>query len=193
MSITKRMVDKSTEQKIPLLPLKDMADRHLALTPSLAGCYTEAARVCLDRHHDSPKEFTLEDETDESITIVEWEVPDDRIKAAWANTDDATRDGAYALAIAAVELRKDMFAIRRAETRTGADYYIAPANQSLEDLEDCFRLEVSGTHSDKTEVKRRLRVKLEQAKNGKSNLPALAAIIGFRVQLMLLETLAEAS
>ncbi|MGA7953032.1 MAG: hypothetical protein WCA07_05860 [Gloeobacterales cyanobacterium] len=86
-----------------------------------------------------------------------------------------------------------MVAVRRAETRTGADYYIALSDQDLEDLENCFRLEVSGTHSDKSEVKRRLRIKLEQASQGNSNLPALAAVIGFRVQLILLQTVDEAS
>lgn len=170
-----------------------MAERHRALTPSVAGSYLEAARVCLDRHHSSPKEFTLEDDTVESIAKVEWDVTDDRVRVAWANTDDATRDGAYAVAIAATELLRGMFAIRRAETRTGADYYIALSDQDLEDLENCFRLEVSGTHSDKSEAKRRLRMKLEQAKKGKSNLPALAAVIGFRIQLILLQTVDETS
>jgi hypothetical protein len=86
-----------------------------------------------------------------------------------------------------------MVAVRRAETRTGADYYIALSDQHLEDLENCFRLEVSGTHSDKSEVKRRLRIKLDQARQGNSNLPALAAVIGFRVQLILLQTVDEAA
>ncbi|PZO40324.1 MAG: hypothetical protein DCF21_15965 [Leptolyngbya sp.] len=149
--------------------------------------------MCLDRHHSSPKEFTLEDDKVESVAKVEWEVADNRVQAAWANTDDATRDGAYAFAIATTELLRGMVAVRRAETRTGADYYIAPSEQDLEDLENCFRLEVSGTHSDKSEAKRRLRVKIEQARQGHSNLPALAAVIGFRVQLILLQTVDEAS
>lgn len=182
-----------TENNPPLLPLKDMANRHQALTPSLAGSYLEAARVCLDRHHVSPKEFTLENDRVESIARVEWEVTDSRVQAAWANADDATRDGAYAFAIAATELLRGMVAVRRAETRTGADYYIALSSQDLEDLENCFRLEVSGTHSDKSEVKRRLRIKLDQARQGNSNLPALAAVIGFRVQLILLQTVDEAA
>lgn len=182
-----------TNNNPPLLPLKDMADRHQALTPSLAGSYLEAARVCLDRHHISPKEFTLENDRVESIARVEWEIADRRIQAAWANADDATRDGAYAFAIAATDLLRGMVAVRRAETRTGADYYIALSNQDLEDLESCFRLEVSGTHSDKSEVKRRLRIKLDQARQGKSNLPALAAVVGFRVQLILLQTVDGAS
>ncbi|MEE3719482.1 hypothetical protein V2H45_22310 [Tumidithrix elongata RA019] len=86
-----------------------------------------------------------------------------------------------------------MVAIRRAATRTGADYYIALADQDLEDLENCFRLEVSGTNLDKTEVKRRLRIKIDQTERGNSNLPALVAIVGFKVQLVLLHTVNEAS
>jgi hypothetical protein len=187
------MTEVSTEDSLPLLPLQDMDQRHQALTPSLAGSYLEAARVCLDRHHESPKEFTLIDDEVELIAQVEWELTDDRIKAAWANVDDTTRDGAYACAIATTELLRGMVAIKRAETRTGADYYIAPIDQNLEDLENCFRLEVSGTHSDKSEVKRRLSSKLKQAKQGKSNLPALAIVIGFKVRLILLKTVDETS
>ena len=78
-----------------------------------------------------------------------------------------------------------MVAVHRAETKTGADYYIAPIGEELEDLENWWRLEVSGTHSDKSTVKRRLRIKLDQ---GKSKLPALAAVVGFQVQLILLQT-----
>jgi hypothetical protein len=180
-----------TDNNPPLLPLDNMSERHQALTPSIAGCYLEAARVCLDRHHLSPKEFTLENDQKTSTAKVVWELTDDRIRSAWANKDDATRDGAYALAIAATELLRGMVAVHRAETRTGADYYIAPVGQELEDLENWFRLEVSGTNSDKSEVKRRLRIKLDQAKQGKSNLPALAAIVGFKVQLILLQTVDE--
>ncbi|WP_199858136.1 hypothetical protein [Limnothrix sp. PR1529] len=181
------------EDNPPLLPLQNMADRHQALTPAVASSYLEAARVCLDRHHISPKEFTLGDDQAESVAKVEWEITDSRVQAAWANVDDATRDGAYAVAIAATELLRGMVAVRRAETRTGADYYIASSDQDLEDLEGCFRLEVSGTHSGKSEVKKRLRIKLEQARQGNSNLPALAAVIGFRVQLILLQTVDEKS
>ncbi|MEO0804062.1 MAG: hypothetical protein AAFY57_17575 [Cyanobacteria bacterium J06642_2] len=163
------------ENNPPLLPLKNIADRHQALTPPIAGSYLEAARVCLDRHYSSPKEFTLENNQVESIAKVEWEAADSRVQAAWANTDDATEAGAYALAIAATELLKGMVAVHRAETRTGADYYIAPIDERLEDLENWWRLEVSGTHSEKSEVKKRLRKKLEQARQGNSNLPALAS------------------
>ncbi len=182
-----------TDNNLPLLPIQDMATRHYALTPSIAGSYLEAARVSLDRYHISPKEFTLEDDKVESIAKVEWDSADNRVKAALANADETTCFGAYTLALAATELSRGMFAIRRAENKTGADYYIAPIGEDMEDLENCFRLEVSGTSLDKSIVKNRLKQKVEQTKQGNSNIPAIAAVVGFRAQLILLQTVDESS
>ena len=36
---------------LPVLPLRDMSDRHQGLTRALTESYLEAARVSLDRHH----------------------------------------------------------------------------------------------------------------------------------------------
>jgi hypothetical protein len=87
----------------------------------------------------------------------------------------------------ATELMLGLYAIRRAETRTGADYYVAPLDHTSEDLEDCYRLEVSGTNADEQEVRRRLGNKVRQAQHGQSNLPALAVVVGFRVKLIFMQ------
>jgi hypothetical protein len=168
----------------PRLPLDNMHERHIGLTQAIANNYWEAARVCLDRNLSPPQEFELFNEGLEWKAIIDWEPTDERCKNAWANKDDATRDGAYACALAAAELCLGMVAVRRAENLTGADYYIAPNNWKGEDFEDCFRLEVSGTDLDNYEVQRRLRAKINQTKAGKSNLPAIAAVVGFRVKLI---------
>jgi hypothetical protein len=173
---------------LPLLPLERMHERHFGLTPEIAGCYLQAARVCLDRHYIPPQEFILSDNEKEYSVQIEWEQTDERARGAWANNDDATRDGAYACALAATELAKGMVAVKRAETLTGADYYIAPIGKTIEDLEECFRLEVSGTHSDNSGVKTRLRNKVEQALNGDSSLPALASVVGYRARLIMIQT-----
>jgi hypothetical protein len=76
-----------------------------------------------------------------------------------------------------------MVAVRRAETRTGADYYIAPPNTAADDLESWLRLEVSGVdRGDDSILQQRLRQKVQQALDGQNNLPALATIVGFRAK-----------
>jgi hypothetical protein len=72
-------------------------------------------------------------------------------------------------------------AVRRAETRTGADYYLGAPGAVMDDLEASARLEVSGTdYGGESVIKGLLRQKLEQASKGRSNLPAIASVVGFR-------------
>lgn len=176
----------------PTLPLENMADRHIGLTPEVAAYWVQAAHVCLDRHHTSPTEFILCEEPERHTANVEWEVTDARTKAAWANEIDTTEAGAYACALAAAEVLKGLFAVRRAETRTGADYYIGPAGKGLDDLEDCFRLEVGGNdRGSEAYVASLLRRKVQQTIDGESNLPALAAAVGFHAKLIMLQVVEE--
>jgi len=174
-----------------ILPLYNLADRHPGLTSSLADSYLEAACVCLDRHHEPPQDFQIKNQSIEQLARVDWETPDERCKKAWANENDATRDGAYACALAAAELSMGMVAVGRAETITGADYYIAPIDSQIDDLEDCFRVEISGTNLNAYEVRSRVKKKVNQAKKGNSNLPALAIVVGFQVKLIFMQSVEE--
>jgi hypothetical protein len=123
---------------------------------------------------------------DTTTHSLEWELPDARMAAAWANTDDAVRDGAYIVALATVHLKEGMRAIRRAEKLVGADYYVAPADVDETDLENSFRLEVSGTEGAQNDVLQRLSQKKEQTRRGRSDLPAIAAVVGFKVAIVLI-------
>jgi hypothetical protein len=185
------IMDNSLQGK-PRLPLHNLADRHRGLTPAVSDAYTEAARVCLDRHHVPPIDVIISNDGENVDTIAIWEPTDERQKAAWANELDATRDGAYACALAAIELTNGMVAVGRAETKTGADYYVAKPGDMVEDLEDCYRLEVSGVDKGSQGiVEQRVRDKLNQAAVGASNLPAIAGVVGFRVKLVILQRLEE--
>jgi hypothetical protein len=125
-------------------------------------------------------QVTLSDDGVESVAEVTWTVPDERTQGAWANTTDTTEAGAYGCVIAGVEELRGLVAVRRAETGTGADYYIGPPGAGQHDLEDCVRLEVSGVDSgDHREIAKRLIEKVRQARDGNSSLPALAGVIGF--------------
>jgi hypothetical protein len=142
--------------------------------------------VCFDRYHLSPTEVVLSDNGTQSRAQITWPKPDGRTMGAWANKNDTTEAGAYACVIAAVEHLRGLLAVHRAETLTGADYYVGPPGSGESDLENCLRLEVSGVDggSDR-EVAKRLLAKMGQATRGASNLPALAGVIGFRAKLLM--------
>ena len=174
----------------PELPIHNMARRHRLSNPVLEG-YVEAARVCLDRYHISPVVFQICNPGRTTQATVIWDMADELLRRTHANEHDAVRDGAYAFVLAAIELLCGLTAVSRADTGTGADYYICPSGASaddFEDIEDCLRLEVSGVGGgNATRVHQRLQEKLDQARKGKSNLPALAGVVGFRAQLICME------
>ena len=177
----------------PVLPIHDMSDRHWGLTPELAESCTQAACVCLDRHHVSPIDFIIEDSVQCQPAVVEWTKTNQRIRDAWANDIDTTEVGAYACALAAVELRHGFVAVGRAETRTGADFYVGQPVSTSADLDDRIRLEVSGTDTGSpSAIAWRLQAKLRQVEAGDSLLPAIAAVVGFRARQVLLGYLTAA-
>jgi hypothetical protein len=121
--------------------------------------------------------------------IIAWEPTNDRARRAWANEIDTTEAGAYGCALAAVERVLGLVARARAETLTGADYYIGLPDSDADDLEGCFRLEVSGINRGiRAAISQRLREKVNQAASGKSSLPAIAIVVGFSAQLIMVET-----
>jgi hypothetical protein len=174
----------------PRLPLDNLSSRHPGLTQPIGDAYSEAARVCLDRHHTSPIEVRIERTASVLQATIEWVAANQKTKDAWANKNDTTEAGAYGCLLASVELSEGLVAIRRAETLTGADYYVARPGSGLEDLEQAFRLEISGVDSGGiAEVEERLQRKIVQAAHGASNLPAIAGVIGFLLRLVRIEYL----
>lgn len=171
------------------LELEGLHRTHPGLTESLAGAYSEAAAVVFYKHHTSPIEIEIID-SDGNATrhVVSLTSPSPRAQAANANSIDAITDAAYCVSLAAVEDREKLVAISRAETGTGADWYVAPPGHQREDLEDCYRLEVSGVESgDMSRVRGRLREKVAQTRKGVSNLPALASVVGFKERYVVIE------
>lgn len=162
------------------LPLRNLSDRHPGVTKVIGPYYEEAAGVCLDRDHRSPVVISVRDSGTEVLAILTWDVADEAVVRAWANDIDATEAGACGLALASVELTRNMVAIRRAETRTGADYYVDMPGTAPDNLETAVRLEISGTADPNHRVlDARLAAKLRQAAAGASNLPAMAVVVGF--------------
>ena len=167
------------------LVLQNLSERHPGLTPEVANFYCQAASVCLSRHHSPPSEVAISWGETESVRGVDWAVPDPRTIRAWANDIDATEMGAYGVSLAVVVAERGLVAIARAETLTGADYYVGRAGWDDSDLEGSFRLEVSGTDLGSIAIiTQRLKGKVDQATKGRSDLPAIAAVVGFKERIV---------
>jgi hypothetical protein len=62
----------------------------------------------------------------------------------------------------------------------------------VEDLESCYRLEISGVdNGDELSIRQRLNQKIRQALDGKSDLPAIATVVGFRIKLVVIKRAEE--
>lgn len=163
-----------------MLPLEGIGTRHYGLTKALGAVYEEAASVRLSSHHSPPRSVSIVDGEREMTVDLTWRPATKRTRAAFANLKDATEQGAYGMALAAIELMRGCVAIHRAEQGTRVDYYLAPVGADYDDLESSIRLEVSGIDSaTEGKLKTRLKEKLWQAKKGAANTPAIAAVVGF--------------
>jgi len=169
--------------------IASLHERHYGVSPGISDALAESARVCLDRHHAPPADVNVvSGSNDERTYVLSWAVATPRHRHALANPDDATRDGAYCLALAGAEAQLRWAACARTGRRTGADYYLKPAGQSCVvdgdlDLEGAYRLEISGIDrcSSAAELESRVRQKVEQARRGASDLPALAGVVAFNL------------
>lgn len=170
-----------------LPPLRSIrSPRHIGVSQSVCDSFSEAAEVCLARHHDPPlTAIRMVCGGNESDGLLNWAAPSDVAKRSWRNRDDATRDGAYIISLAVVEHLLGLVALSRADTRSGADYYVGRPDQ--QDLEDAFRLEISGSDTGSMpEIRRRLKNKEDQVVRGNGSLPAYASVVGFREATVLI-------
>ena len=169
-----------------LLYFENLHPRHPLDLHQLKG-YANAAKVCLDVHHTSPVTFEATSNGKTVSYVLSWEPTDEILQRSYNNADDAKRDGAYVIAFAAIEDLRGLVSVGRAETKTGADYYLAPIGSDPSDFEKVLRLEVSGTDGSPSEIRSRLRQKQQQTRDGTGKEPAIAAVIGFRSRLILVE------
>jgi hypothetical protein len=163
----------------PLPPLETLFERHKGFYIRICQAYADAAAVCFSRHHVAPVDLRIVNRKEMNSREIGWEKPDEQTLLSWANTDDATRDAAYSVSLSVIEAEFGLLALSRADTKTGADYYVGYAGDT--DLEDAFRLEVSGTDKgDLSKIRSRLREKVGQLRKGNSSKPGIAVVIGFQ-------------
>lgn len=171
-------------RKSPLPALGSLHLRHPGLYEPLCRAYADAAAICLSESHTSPVEIEIRREDMSCLRELSWNEPPRDAVASWRNAHEATEQGACSVGLATVEAELGVVALSRAETRTGADFYIAPPGQGLE---LAYRLEISGTQTGMLrDLHSRLRQKVRQTRRGLSRRPALACVVGFRIRMVAL-------
>lgn len=191
MTVDSALSKQSSKGKpLPFPDIGTLHERHYGLTVEVAACYAQAVSVSLDRHHDPPGTITVSWNGSSSVPyILNWTPPVDRELAAWKNDDDATRDGAYGLALGAVEVQVGFVALARAQRRSGADYYVGAPGSHVNatdgelDLEEAHLLEISGIAKCEThaQLSKRMRQKVRQVQRGSPDTPALVAVVAFNL------------
>lgn len=185
---TESELTEPTDREMP--ELARLHERHHGLTEALSESYAEAAAVCLSRHHESPIRISVSaDATNDSHYVLRWSRVTDRQMVAWANTDDATRDGAYSVVIGAVECHLGLVALARAKTKTGSDYMLGPSGSDVRgedgelDLETAIRLEVSGIDRCRYESELWYRVQKKTTQTQKPRLESrgMAGVLAFNL------------
>lgn len=164
---------------------------HACLSKTASAISEAAAVILFDCHNANHAAFSMRNGEEKQSVDLHWYEPTAEAKAAHANVKDATEHGAYACAIAGAQHLFGLFVVGRAQQGSGADYLLSAKNELPEDFEDCIRLEVSGTRGPKSEVASRLKSKVQQLKDGASNSPGIAAVVGFKVCQMQFEHVEE--
>ena len=181
------------DYEAPIL-LEGLDNSHPGLSNATARAFCASACVCLKRHHAPPKKISIETNNGSSQHLLVWTEPSQRDLNSNRNRQDATRDGAYAMALACIERILDLVTVGRAEELTGADWYVAPPGCGVmenggPDLDDptVIRLEVGG-HDDRPSLAYELKEKIRQLGAGESEKPGVAAVVGFKVCRILIQT-----
>jgi hypothetical protein len=164
--------------------IRQLYRRHSGITRSLSAAYEEAASVCLQTQA-PPTPFSIWCPNAMALRLLRWHVPSLRQQRAWANETDRIAAAAYGVALAAVESELGLVTVGRAQTLSGADYYVSRPDDD-DYLESAYRLEVSGTAS--AEVRRaqsRLQQKVRQVAHPRD--PSLACVVSFGTRRILIQ------
>jgi hypothetical protein len=158
------------------IDLGAFADGTDFLTPALCANLAEAAVVCLEQQGHAPQASMA---VGPSAVKVLWPPADGRAAGSHADPQEATEEGAVAIAIELIRGGTGLDVVRRSRKGTGFDYHLGP-RASASPFEGSSCLEVSGIlDEDERLLARRADEKLRQAVGGGAGLPGFAIVVGF--------------
>jgi hypothetical protein len=157
------------------LVLASIAKGHPGLTLEKAAALVQAAAVCLHENGHRSGVALKVVASPPSAHALEFDAPTAKAKRAHDDLQEATEDGAMAVAIAVVTRVTKHRVVLRSRKGTGFDWWLGPRAGVFE-----ARLEVSGILHGPGEVNGRVKDKLKQmTPTDAGGLPGYAAVIEF--------------
>lgn len=149
------------------------------LSPKRGGAFAEAAVVCFeDCGHLSGVMMSVDGDDDRTLTM-SWDAPHETSRPSWADTQEATENGAYGVAALLVISFTDYYISQRSFKGPGFDFWLTRTPSSAL-FQDALRLEVSGTRRGPREIAARVRQKRQQASvSAHTGIPSLVIVVDF--------------
>jgi hypothetical protein len=138
-----------------------------------------AAAICLeDRNHENGVLIGVEGHCENTFSV-HWQETTDQIRREWADPQEATENGAVAIAILLVDKITDYHVVERAYKTTGIDYWLGRKDDFL--LQNAARLEASGIREgNRKQIASRVKSKLRQSEQSeKTGLPIVVIVVEF--------------
>jgi hypothetical protein len=171
-------------KKKPKAPTLDL--RILSVPPGLPALsvtrgadYADAAAVCLEHNgHEQHVKLAIAGTEDREFRLV-WSATTQQIRKTHADLQDATEEGAYAVAIAVSCELTGLTVIERAVKGTHFDYWLGKDAESP--FQDKSRLEISGIlKGTEPEIRARIRNKVVQTQKSDSmKITAYVCVVEF--------------
>lgn len=159
-----------------------------ALSVDVVRALSLAASVMMDRTGRAVAERSADVEVEgarHTMTVVAREVSaTDRL--SYADVQEATEEGAEALAIATAAVVLDRRVFRRLPKATGADYLMHPRETDSDASDHYERLECSGVGEGKERARARLEEKLRQLRRYPEQPPGWAVVTDFRPETLVI-------
>jgi len=172
------------DAEIPRLRLESLAADTFGMSAEWGAAIAQAAAVCLkEEGHSSGIMLSVDGSVSNRFTLT-WIEPSMSAHRCWADSEDATEHGAYAVAIVLVHELTPLTVVERSKKGTGFDYWLGERDHPTPLFQEKSRLEVSGIRTGTNAlVLAREQAKIKQvnlhATEATKSLPAIVVIVEF--------------
>lgn len=169
------------EQAEYILDLNDLSKGLPGITSVRGADLAQAGAVCLEEHGHAHGTTLSVRGGCEATFAAKWPPVDEQVRRCWNDTQEATEQGASAVALLLIVQLTEYTVVERSKKGTGFDYWLGlPDDENDLPFQNRARLEVSGILSGTSSViASRVKQKLNQVSVTDGTWPAFVVVVEF--------------